>query len=85
MRQWLKCSPAFKKALYQIFDVEPLAFNGEEDWFLQQYNDKGNQFMEYIEHCGYFEDISVEFMKKNLEELYPDIFKSDDGILDYRL
>ena len=83
--QWLKCSPAFNKALCEIFNVEPLEFNGEEDSFLQQYNAKGDQFMEYIEDYGYFKDVPVEFMKKNLEEHYPDIFKSDDGILDYRL
>lgn len=83
--QWLKCSPAFNAQLCSKFNVEPLEFNGKTSSFLQQYNASGNLFMEYIEDYGYFDDVPVEFMKTNVEQHYPHIFKRSDSVTDFKL
>ena len=68
--KWLKLSPAFNRELCAKFDVEPLDFDGENHSFLQQYNTSGSRFMEYLEDYGHFDDVPLEFIKKNLQEHY---------------
>ena len=65
--EWLKVSPAFNKELCAKFNVEPLPFDGENSSFLQQYNSDGNRFMEYVEDYGHFDDVPLDFIKKNLK------------------
>lgn len=83
--KWLKMSPAFNKSLCKKFNVEPLAFDGEHNSFLQQYNRKGNRFMEYIDDYGYFDDVPLEFMKQNIRQHYPTIFDKDEQITEFKL
>ena len=83
--QWLKMSPAFNKDLCEKFNVDPLEFDGETNSYLQQYNSNGDQFMEYIEDYGHFEDVPLTFMKEKLLEHYPHIFPDDDTITDLKL
>ncbi len=83
--KWLKLSPAFNKELCEKFDVEPLEFDGKNNSFLQQYNSSGSLFMEYIEDYGYFEDVPLEFMKKNIKEHYPHIFDTEENITEFKL
>ncbi len=83
--KWLKMSPAFNKELCERFKVEPLDFDGENDSFLQQYNAEGSLFMEYTEDYGFFEDVPVEFMKQNVEEHYPHIFKKNQNQKEFKL
>ncbi|MAD96571.1 MAG: transglutaminase [Flavobacteriaceae bacterium] len=81
--KWLKMSPAFNKELCERFQVEPLEFDGENNSFLQQYNSHGDEFMEYIEDYGFFEDVPIDFMIQNLKDNYPKIFKNDDKVKEY--
>tara|TARA_R110000764_G_scaffold232047_1_gene324055 strand:- start:36377 stop:37024 length:648 start_codon:yes stop_codon:yes gene_type:complete len=83
--KWLKMSPAFNKSLCEKLNVEPLEFDGEHNSFLQAYNSAGTRFMEYIEDYGHFEDVPLEFMKKNIKEHYPHIFDKADNITEFRL
>ncbi|MEX0275069.1 MAG: transglutaminase family protein [Flavobacteriaceae bacterium] len=83
--RWLKLSPAFNKSLCAKFHVAPLEFDGKNDSFLQQYNNKGNLFMEYTDDYGHFEDVPLEFMKRNIKEHYPLIFDTDDPITEFKL
>lgn len=83
--KWLKLSPAFNTDLCKKFKVEPLEFDGENDSFLQQYNNDGSKFMEYLDDYGYFEDIPLEFMIRNLKEHYPHIFEVNENQTEYRL
>ena len=78
-------SPAFNASLCARFNVEPLDFDGEKSSFLQQFNHEGNKFMEYVDDYGYFDDVPLEFMKKNIREHYPHIFDRDDAITEFRL
>jgi transglutaminase-like putative cysteine protease len=83
--RWLKCSPAFNADLCARFKVAPLEFDGESDSFLQQYNEDGNEFMEYLEDYGYFDDVPLAFMKANVRSHYPHIFSSDQSATEYKL
>ena len=82
---WLKLSPAFNTSLCRRFNVAPLEFDGENDSFLQQYNDNGSLFMEYTADYGHFEDVPLDFMKKNVKEHYPHIFDTGEDITEFKL
>ena len=82
--KWVKATPAFNKELCELTNVEPLEFDGEHDSVFQEFNSNGHRFMEYLADYGYFDDVPLDFMKSNIQEHYPTIFKEDDGILDYR-
>ncbi|MFY7671520.1 transglutaminase-like domain-containing protein [Tenacibaculum sp. MEBiC06402] len=82
--KWLKMSPAFNADLCKMFNVEPLAFDGENSSFLQQYNSSGSLFMEYVDDYGHFDDVPVEFMVNNIKEHYPHIFDVDN-ITEFKL
>mgnify|MGYP001546293293 CR=1 FL=1 len=83
--KWLKMSPAFNKTLCKRFNVEPLEFDGENNSFLQQFNNEGSLFMEYVDDYGHFEDVPLDFMFNNLKEHYPDVFNTDDTITEFKL
>jgi transglutaminase-like putative cysteine protease len=83
--KWLKLSPAFNKYLCEKFNVDPLEFDGENNSFLQQYNNEGSEFMEYVDDYGHFEDVPLEFMFNNLKEHYPHVFKLDDDTVLFKL
>jgi len=83
--KWLKMSPAFNKSLCEKLNVEPLDFDGENDSFLQAYNNQGTRFMEYTDDYGHFEDVPLGFMSKTVKEHYPHIFNKGDGVLEFRL
>ena len=69
--KWLKASPAFNKELCERCQVDPLEFDGTTDSVFQQYNRTGNQFMEYTEDFGHFEDVPVSFMFETMARKYP--------------
>lgn len=83
--QWLKMSPAFNASLCKRFNVEPLEFDGENNSFLQQYNNEGSLFMEYTDDYGHFEDVPLDFMKRNIKEHYPHIFDTGENITEFKL
>ena len=72
--RWVKASPTFNKELCKKFGVPPLEFDGEEDALLQAYNSKGDQFMEYLEDYGHFEDVPFEFIITTFREQYPELY-----------
>jgi len=82
---WLKMSPAFNASLCERFQVTPLEFDGENNSFLQQYNNEGSLFMEYTDDYGHFEDVPLDFMRKNVKEHYPHIFDTDENITEFKL
>lgn len=84
-KKWLKMSPAFNKSLCKKLNVKPLEFDGENSSFLQEYNSSGHRFMEYIEDYGHFDDVPVDFMKKNIKMHYPHIFNTNENITEFKL
>ncbi|MBC7000284.1 transglutaminase family protein [Cytophaga sp. FL35] len=83
--KWLKMSPAFNSSLCERMNVDPLEFDGENDSYLQAYNNDGTQFMEYTDDYGYFDDVPVDFMKANIKEHYPHIFDTGENITEFKL
>lgn len=80
--KWVKATPAFNKQLCELCNVEPLEFDGEKDSMFQEFNGNGEQFMEYLEDYGHFDDVPLEFMKHNMMEHYPEVFDSNQ--MDYK-
>ncbi|MEM6966324.1 MAG: transglutaminase family protein [Bacteroidota bacterium] len=76
--KWLKVSPAFNIELCEKCNVAPLDFDGENDSIFQAFNRDGNEFMEYLEDYGHFEDVPFEFIYKNMIEHYAHHFQSGE-------
>lgn len=77
--KWIKSSPAFNASLCEKCNVEPLDFDGENDSVFQEYNRDGNEFMEYIEDYGHFEDLPLDFILQNMKEHYGHLFEGAAG------
>ncbi|GAA3521935.1 transglutaminase family protein [Aquimarina addita] len=82
---WLKLSPAFNKSMCRICNVSPLEFDGENDSYLQAFNDEGKIFMEYLDDYGHFEDVPLAFMIENIRKHYPHIFQTNNDTLDFNV
>jgi transglutaminase-like putative cysteine protease len=80
--KWLKVSPAFNKELCLKCNVAPLEFDGENDSVFQEFDNLGNEFMEYLEDYGTFEDVPMDFIIKNFKDNYPIIMKRSNGLKD---
>lgn len=70
---WVKATPAFNRSLCDRFDVEPLAFDGRHDSMFQQFDRKGNRYMEYVRDRGHFADLPLDDMRAAFEEHYPSL------------
>ncbi|WP_435623083.1 transglutaminase-like domain-containing protein [Flagellimonas sp.] len=77
--QWVKCSPAFNKELCEMYNVEPLEFDGSKDSVFQEYNRDSEKFMEYLEDYGSFADVPLDFIKKTFKENYPQLYELYKG------
>ena len=77
--KWVKSSPAFNATLCEKCNVAPLDFDGENDSIFQEYNREGNEFMEYLEDYGSFEDLPLDFIMQNMKEHYGHIFNRPEG------
>ncbi|MBN2401914.1 MAG: transglutaminase domain-containing protein [Spirochaetes bacterium] len=58
--KWVKATPAFNRLLCRVSGVEPLEFDGRNDSIFQQFDLKGNKFMDYINDRGSFADVPYE-------------------------
>ncbi len=81
--KWIKVSPSFNKSLCERLNVAPLDFNGEHDCVFQQYNSDGDEFMEYIEDYGHFDDLPLDFIYHNFSQHYSGLKDKikDTGVL----
>jgi len=68
---WVKATPAFNSSLCERFDVMPLEFDGHSDSMLQEFDSKGNRYMEYVLDRGQFADLPLELICTVMEEHYP--------------
>lgn len=68
--RWVKATPAFNKALCTKLGVAPLEFDGVQDSIFQQYDGRGNRFMEYEYSYGDFPDLPFELMVQELKKYY---------------
>ncbi|HEY8561930.1 MAG TPA: transglutaminase family protein [Pyrinomonadaceae bacterium] len=75
---WLKMTPAFNEGLCKYLGVDPLEFDGSTDSIFQQYDNRGNVFMEYLHDYGAFADMPYELYLQELAKHYPHIFANND-------
>lgn len=80
--KWIKASPAFNIELCYKCNVAPLEFDGENDSIFQKFDNLGNEFMEYIDDYGYFDDVPIDFIFNNFKENYPQIMNRLNGLTD---
>ena len=78
--KWVKASNAFNKTLCDKFNVDALEFDGTEDAIMQPFDREKNQFMEYVEDYGHFEDVPVGFIVNVFKENHPLLYEQNMGI-----
>jgi transglutaminase-like putative cysteine protease len=72
--KWVKCTPAFNKELCDLFKVNPLEFNGENDSMFHEFDKQDNRFMEYVAQHGVFNDFPRDYFVGVMILNYPHIF-----------
>lgn len=77
--KWVKATPAFNKTLCEKIGVPVLEFDGRNDSIFQQFDDKGNQFMEYLYDFGTFHDIPHDMFVAQLKKHYGHFFENVDA------
>ena len=87
--KWLKATPAFNKRLCDFLGVEPIEFDGHSDAIFQEYDRKGNVFMEYLHDYGAFADMPYQMFLDELDKHYPHLtnnprFVTDRLVYDFR-
>jgi hypothetical protein len=87
--KWVKATPAFNKRLCDFLGVEPIEFDGRSDAIFQEYDRKGNVFMEYLHDYGAFDDMPYEMFLDELDKHYPHLtdnprFVTDGLVYDFR-
>ncbi len=69
--RWVKATPAFNASLCERFDVAPLEFDGRQDSLFQQFNRRGDRYMEYVQDRGQFADLPLDEIRTAFLEHYP--------------
>jgi hypothetical protein len=87
--QWIKGTPAFNKKLCDFLGVDAIEFDGRSDAIFQEYDRKGNVFMEYLHDYGAFDDMPYQMFLDELDKHYPHLTKnpryiSGELIYDFR-
>jgi len=87
--KWVKGTPAFNRRLCDFLGVDPIEFDGTSDAIFQEYDRKGNVFMEYLHDYGAFDDMPYQMFLDELDKHYPHItnnprFVTDGLIYDFR-
>ena len=76
---WVKATPAFNIELCEHLGVQPMEFDGVNDSIFQQYDEKGEMFMEYLKDYGTFHDVPHDMFVMLLHQYYPHFFvKTED-------
>jgi transglutaminase-like putative cysteine protease len=77
--EWRKASPAFNTELCERFGTEALDFDGRSDALLHAHDGDGNQYMEYVNERGIYNDLPLVEILESFAELYgSDLVDSTD-------
>lgn len=83
--RWLKAAPAFNRELCARYNVGVMEFDGEHDSVFQEFDHAGNTFMEYLQDYGTFDDVPIDFIFRNFQDNYPEIYKQYKGQQEFLL
>ena len=75
--KWVKATPAFDISICRAAGVNPLEFDGRNDSLFQQFDLKGNRYMEYINDRGQYADVPFDEMVAVFTEKYSVMFTDD--------
>ncbi len=78
--KWVKCTPAFNKALCVLFGTAPLEFDGIHDSIFQEFSPDGQQYMKYVHEYGQFDDMPYDLFVSELKLHYPHLF-DENGVM----
>ena len=70
---WVKATPAFNVELCERFGVEPLDFDGRNDFVFHPYDTGGRRHMEYVNDRGTRDDMPIEELREAMARFYPRI------------
>ena len=70
---WVKATPAFNASLCERFDVAPLEFDGRSDSVFQEFDRRGNKYMEYLRDHGHYADLPLDQMVTAFRTHYPEL------------
>ena len=77
--EWRKASPAFNIELCERVGTEALDFDGRSDALLHAHDGDGNQYMEYVNERGIYNDLPLVEILESFAELYgSDLVDSTD-------
>ncbi len=68
---WVKCTPAFDRALCERAGLAPLAFDGVNDSLFHPFDPAGRRHMEYLGDRGAFEDVPLDAIMADFRRHYP--------------
>jgi transglutaminase-like putative cysteine protease len=81
---WVKCTPAFDKALCERAKVVPLDFDGVNDSLFQPFDQAGRRHMEYLADRGAFADVPFETIVADFKTFYPKLVASSPAAASFR-
>ncbi len=69
--KWVKATPAFDRRLCRLMKVAPLEFDGRKDSIFHEFNDSGEQHMEYLADHGVFASVPHQQILDAVRAAYP--------------
>lgn len=69
--RWVKCTPAFDRALCERAGLAPLDFDGVNDSLFHPFDPAGRRHMEYLRDRGAFADVPYATIFADLRRHYP--------------
>ena len=82
--KWVKCTPAFDKALCERAKVVPLDFDGVNDSLFQPFDQIGRRHMEYLQDRGAFADVPFETIVADFKKFYPKLVAASPAAASFR-
>jgi transglutaminase-like putative cysteine protease len=81
---WVKCTPAFDKALCERANIAPLEFDGVSNSLFHPFDRAGRRHMEYLKDRGTFADVPVDTIVAAFKKFYPKLFAGSPAGASFR-
>jgi transglutaminase-like putative cysteine protease len=82
--KWVKCTPAFDKALCQRAKIAPLDFDGVNDSLFHPFDQGGRRHMEYLQDRGAFADVPFATIVADFKKFYPKLVATSPTAASFR-
>jgi transglutaminase-like putative cysteine protease len=73
--RWVKCTPAFDRALCERAGLAPLDFDGANDSLFHPFDPAGRRHMEYLHDRGAFADVPYAAIFADFRRHYPGLIE----------